>query len=93
VREFARKPQPKLTLAYLYWEPAAPLEGAGAELIALHRREVAEFAELVRDDPTSEFIALSYEHHWNELATLPSKPPWLDEHLLRLHDRYLVELT
>ena len=92
VLEFARKPQPKLTLVYLYWEPRSPLEGAGSDLIARHRREIAEFAELVRD-PTCEFVSLSYEHHWNELAALPNKPPWLDEHLARLRGRYLVELT
>jgi hypothetical protein len=93
VLEFARTPQRKLTLVYLYWEPKTPLEGAGSDLIARHRREVAEFAELVGGDPTCEFVSLSYEHHWNELAVLPTKPPWLRDHLGRLRDRYLVELS
>jgi hypothetical protein len=93
VLEFAHEPQPKLSLVYLYWEPRNPLEGAGSDLIGRHRREVAEFAELVGGDPTCEFLSLSYEHHWNELGALPNKPPWLDEHLARLRERYLIELT
>lgn len=74
-------------------EPKSPLEGAGSILIGRHRGEIAEFAELVRGDPTCEFVSLSYEEHWNELAASPNKPPWLDDHLARLRDRYLVELT
>jgi hypothetical protein len=92
VLEFAREPQPKLTLVYLYWEPRNALEGAGGDLVARHRAEIAEFAKLVGSDPTCAFVSLSYEHHWNELAALPDKPPWLDDHLARLRDRYLVAL-
>lgn len=92
VLEFAREPQPKLTLVYLYWEPRDPLKGAGSDLMSRHRLEIAEFAELVAGDPTCAFVSLSYEHHWNELASLSEKPSWLDDHLARLRDRYLVKL-
>ena len=82
----------QLTLVYLYWEPANALEGPGADLFALHRREVAEFARLVEGDETCEFLALSYPDYWAELDALPEQPSWLVAHLKLLQTRYLVEL-
>jgi hypothetical protein len=82
-------PERPLTLVYLFWEPNNPVS---EPLFDQHRREVARFAELVRDDPTCQFLALSYAEHWRELAELPDPPPWLSEHLGQLRRRYLVEI-
>ncbi|MGH3040834.1 MAG: PGN_0703 family putative restriction endonuclease, partial [Gaiellaceae bacterium] len=66
----------QLTLVYLYWEPAKALEGPGADLFALHRREVAEFARLVEGDETCEFHAFCYLDYWAELDAIPEQPSW-----------------
>jgi hypothetical protein len=78
-----------LTLVYLFWEPS---NAVSEPLFDQHRREVALFAEVVRDDPSCQFLALSYAEHWRELAELADAPPWLDAHLGQLRRRYLVEI-
>jgi hypothetical protein len=82
-------PGSPLTLVYLFWEPS---NGDTDPLFAQHRREIGHFAELVRDDPNCQFLALSYAEHWRELGEFADSPPWLGEHLGQLRRRYLVEI-
>jgi hypothetical protein len=82
-------PERPLTLVYLFWEPS---NAVSESLFDQHRREVARFAELVRDDPSCQFLALSYAEHWRELAQLSDPPAWLGAHLAQLRRRYLVDV-
>jgi hypothetical protein len=80
-------PERPLALVYLYWEPS---NAVGEPLFDQHRREVARFGELVRDDASCQFLALSYAEHWQELAQLSDPPAWLGEHVAQLRRRYFV---
>jgi hypothetical protein len=78
-----------LTLVYLFWEPT----NATAEpVFAGHRQEVGRFAQLVEDDQTCCFRALSYAEHWAELSQLAEPPLWLKHHLKALATRYLIDI-
>jgi hypothetical protein len=81
-------PERRLTLVYLFWEPS---NAVSEPLFDQHRREVVRFAELVRDDPSCQLLALSYAEHWQELAELADPPAWLGEHLAQLQRRYFVD--
>jgi hypothetical protein len=78
-----------LTLVYLFWEPANVETHRAFDW---HRRELARFSQLVGDDPTCEFRALSYTEHWRELSELSRPPGWLKDHLAALASRYLVDV-
>jgi hypothetical protein len=84
--------QPELTLVYLYWEPANTSDIILAELFERHRREVAEFVDLVAGDPSCRFVPLSYPEYWAELEKVSDQPDWFAEHLRLLRARYLVKL-
>jgi hypothetical protein len=81
-----------LTLAYLYWEPAQPLNSSVAKVIERHRAEIARFTILVAGDPTCRFVSLTYGELWETFATLPEKPTWLVNQLKALRVRYLVSV-
>jgi Restriction Endonuclease associating with ARP len=76
-----------LTLVYLYWEPS---NADSVPIFARHGDELAHFGELVADDPSCRFQALSYREHWRELDGLAEKPAWLDAHVAELRGRYEV---
>jgi hypothetical protein len=77
----------RLTLVYLYWEPT---NADTAPVFAQHRNEIERFRELVADDASCRFEALSYANHWRELDAGAEKPTWLDAHLVELRRRYKV---
>jgi hypothetical protein len=74
------------SLLYLYWEPANPEDNPA---FAVHRAEIAEFAERVAG-ATPSFSAMSYPEFWSELET--SGPDWVKPHVDELKARYLVSL-
>jgi hypothetical protein len=78
-----------LTLVYIYWEPS---NADSLPLFDQHRAEVDRFGQLVGDDSSCHFEALSYGQHWRELDDLAEKPAWLDSHLAELRRRYEVAL-
>ncbi len=78
-----------LTLAYVFWEPA---DAESHPLLGTHRSEIRQFADLVADDPTCRFAALSYAEHWDALGALARAPDWLPAQLASLRARYVVEV-
>jgi hypothetical protein len=82
-------PARPLTLVYLYWEPT---NAGSVPLFAQHRAEVERFSQLVADDPSCDFEAVSYSAHWRALDAQAEKPPWLDTHLTELRRRYEVAI-
>jgi hypothetical protein len=85
-----REQEPQLTLVYLYWEPTNPTDSPGDHLFALHRAEIAEFAQFVAGDPTCKFVALSYAEHWRQLEEMADTPLVIEQHLEQLWRRYVV---
>lgn len=78
-----------ITLVNIFWEPR---NSDADPFFAAHRRELKEFADLVAGDRTCRFLALSYPEHWQELESIGNQPDWLSGHIIRLRERYLVEI-
>ena len=79
-------PEGKVSLLYLYWEPANP---EADHVFGAHREEIARFAEAVRGDRVS-FQAASYRHLWEGWSS--ARADWLAAHLDNLRDRYDVTI-
>jgi hypothetical protein len=80
--------RPRLTLAYLWWEPA---NAAELPIFADHRNEVAAFAAGLAD-PQVGFHAQAYPELWSEWEA-QSEPAWLRGHVAQLRRRYLVDVS
>lgn len=82
-------PKRPLTLVYLCWEPT---NANSLPHFATHRAEVKRLGDLVADDDTCAFDALTYPEHWHNLDALAEKPSWIDAHLVELRRRYEVAI-
>lgn len=79
-------PKRRVTMLYLFWEPANPLSFPTFEQ---HRTEIGRFAESVDGDGPA-FKSMSYQELWKSWD-LQVGPDWLSTHLRRLRVRYDVE--
>jgi hypothetical protein len=77
----------RMTLAYLWWEPA---NTDRLPLLEQHREEVRRFARDL-NDPQVAFHSQAYPDLWAAWAN-QGEPPWLREHVERLRRRYLVDI-
>jgi hypothetical protein len=75
-------------LLYVFWEPC---DADDHGEFALHRAEVAEFAERVGTG-SPRFHALSYPELWDQWANVTTRA-WLSDHIRALKDRYAISLS
>jgi hypothetical protein len=81
-------PDRPTTLLYLYWEP---LDADRFPEFRVHRRELSELAEAVRDARVA-FASRSFNSVWLDWEAQAS-PSWLSRHVARLRARYAVSLA
>jgi hypothetical protein len=81
-------PDRPTSLLYLYWEP---LDAAKFAEFGVHRRELAELGEAVRDARVV-FASRSINSLWRDWDAQAS-PSWLRRHVARLRARYGVSLA
>lgn len=81
-------PKKLVTLLYLFWEP---INWKDFETFRDHRKEIADFADVVSGDRVR-FRAMSYIELWNQWEQRQS-PIWLAGHLQSLTARYRVDLV
>jgi restriction endonuclease-like protein len=82
------RPKKSITLLYLFWEP---VNWKDFETFRDHRKEIANFADVVSGGPVR-FEAMSYIELWKEWEQRQA-PSWLAGHLERLMARYSVDLV
>jgi hypothetical protein len=80
-------PKDRVTLLYLFWEPANPDDHP---IFAEHRGEISRFAAAVGPGKI-EFKTFSYPELWHYWLTA-EPPSWLEAHVERLLARYGVRI-